>query len=146
MFFALLISGSRITNYQKIGKMEKNYLKNLDSVRCNRFQTILISINAAKKTTFHDKFCDPKKVGFSQKWGSSEHFCWNFLSPVGNRPSNFMKSVILKHPPLVFPQIAKNWISKRKSKMTKVCFRTFPDLWRHSYFFSVPHFEIDLSH
>ena len=35
-------------------------------------------------------------------------------------------------PPLVFPQIAKNWIS-RKSKTTKVCFRTFPDLWRHPY-------------
>ena len=35
-------------------------------------------------------------------------------------------------PPLVFPQIAKNWISG-KSKTTKVCFRTFPDLWRHPY-------------
>ena len=46
--------------------------------------------------------------------------------------SNFMRLVILSNPPLVFPQIAKNWIS-RKSKTTKVCFRTFPDLWRHPY-------------
>ena len=39
----------------------------------------------------------------------------------------------------------KIWFSG-KSKTTKVCFRTFPDLWRHSYFFSVPNIEIDLSH
>ena len=48
-------------------------------------------------------------------------------------------------PPIRFPQIAKNWIS-RKSKMRKGCFRTFSDLWRHSYFFCVPYFEINLSH
>ena len=72
-------------------------------------------------------------MGFSQKWGSSEHFCWNFLGPVGPAGEDkFYELVILKHPPLVFPQIAKIWIS-RKSKMTKVCFRTFPDLWRHAY-------------
>ena len=48
------------------------------------------------------------------------------------KEANFMRLVILSNPPLVFPQIAKNWIS-RKSKTTKVRFRTFPDLWRHPY-------------
>ena len=74
-----------------------------------------------------------KKVGFSQKWGWSEPFLGNFLSQIG--PAGRVGFYEVGHflePPLVFPQIAKMWISG-KAKTTKVCFRTFPDLWRHPY-------------
>ena len=72
-------------------------------------------------------------MGFSQKWGWSEHFCWNFLSPVG--PAGGVKFYEIGHfeqPPLSFSANRKK-LNFAKIKTTKVCFRTFPDLWRHPY-------------
>ena len=78
------------------------------------------------------KFCK-KKVGFSPKWGWSAPFMEFFFSPLGlSDKGKFFEVGHFFQPPLVFPQIAKMWIS-RKWKTTKVCFRTFPDLWRHPY-------------
>ena len=81
------------------------------------------------------KFCW-KKMIFSKKKSSLpplelKYFSFSVLVRLLN--AHILIWVIVLPGPLNFPQIAKNRFSG-KSKTTKVCFRTFPDLWRHSYF------------
>ena len=84
------------------------------------------------------KFFFPKKWVFPKNEGLSEHFCWNSpwlrVWPPWCESHIFMSLVhFVQALPLQF--FRKNLQPKnrfsRKSKTTKVFFRTFPDLWRH---------------
>ena len=98
----------------------------------------------AEKTTFEIL---KKKVGFSQKWGCAQHFCWIFFNPMGPAGGDkFYEIGHLLQAPLRFSANRKKLnfgkIENDKSAFSDISWPlTSPLYWTF-----LPNFEFDLSH